>query len=342
MLVYKYRGGNNEIFQRDLYSIVNNYFWGSSFDELNDPCENVVVSDKFLQQTKVISFLFSNKRNNAFVDLHTAFESLLTVNKRIGIYSLSKTYLDELLWAHYANSHKGFCIEYDSDLLVSSFKTEKAFTFSVSYGNNPPQITIKDMPIKNDGLIYKMTAYKSKRWEYEKEYRIINDNFGKQSYDYKAVKSIYFGLRMQTDQKMQMMEKLSDREIRFYQIEHLENSYKFKATLLENPFSFEVKYMTGIPASVTGREPVKFKILEKYFIKLTSKGNITIEVESIISEKEIKWIANIIKNQLFHTANRIFIFYNLKDVELDIAWATSHFENDELKITINDFAINLK
>lgn len=342
MLVYKYRGGNDEIFERDLYSIVNNYFWGSSFDELNDPCENVVISDKFLQQTKAISFLFSKKRNDAFVDLHNAFDNLLNVNKRIGIYSLSKSYLDELLWAHYANSHKGFCIEYDTDLLISSFKTEKVFPFSVLYGNNPPEITIKDIPMKNDGLIYKMTAYKSKRWEYEQEYRIVTDSFGKQPYDYEAVKSIYFGLRMETSKKSEMMKQLSNRQIKFYQIEHLEKSYKFKATLLKNPFSSEIKYMTEIPAFVTGREAVKFKILEKYFIKLSSKGNITIEVESIISEEEIKWLATKIKNQLFHTAEKLFIFYNLKDIELDIAWATSHFEKDGLKITINDFALKLK
>lgn len=342
MLVYKYRGGNDEIFERDLHSIINNYFWSSSFDGLNDPCENVVVSDKFLKQTKAISFLFSKKRNDAFIGLHSAFDNLLSVNKRIGIYSLSKTYLDELLWAHYANSHKGFCIEYDSDLLVSSFKTEKAFPFSVLYGNNPPEISIKDMTIKNDGLIYKMTAYKSKRWEYEQEYRIVTDNFGKQSYDFKAVKSIYFGLRMQTNQKMEIMKQLCDREIKFYQIEHLKKSYKFKAILLENPFSSEVKYMNAIPASITGREAIKFKILEQYFIKYSLKGNITIEIESIISEKEIKWIANTIKNQLFHTAERLYIFYNLKNIKLDIAWATSHFEKDELKITINDFALNLR
>ncbi|PBJ11517.1 DUF2971 domain-containing protein [Flavobacterium sp. ACN6] len=339
MLVYKYRGGNDEkTFERDLSSIINNYFWGSSFDELNDPCENVVVSDKFLKQTKAISSFFSKKRNDAFVNLHTAFNNLLAFNKRIGIYALSKTYLDELLWAHYANSHKGFCIEYDSDLLISSFKTEKVFSYSVLYGNNPPEITIKDITIKNDGLIYKMTAYKSKRWEYEKEYRIVTDNFGKQSYNYEAVKSIYFGLRMDKDQKLRMMKQLSDREIKFYQIEHLEKSYKFKATYIKNPFSSELKYMTAIPASVTGRDAVKFKILEKYFIRLTSKGNITLELESIISEEEIKWIATKIKNELFHTAERLYIFYNLQD----IAWATSHFEKDGLKITINDFALNLK
>lgn len=306
MLVYKYRGGNDEIFERDLVSIENNYFWSSNFDDLNDPCENIVISDKFIQQTKSISFIFSKRRNDAFVDLHKAFENLLSVNKKIGIYSLSKSYLDELLWAHYANSHKGFCIKYDSDLLLASFKTEREYSFSVSYGNNPPEITIKDLPIKYDGLIFKLTAYKSKRWEYEQEYRIITDNFGKQSYDHEAIKSIYFGLRMELSQKMEVMKRLSNRSIKFYQIEHLEKSYKFKAILIENPFISEFKYLSAIPASIMGKEAIRFQILEKNFCKLNSKGKITIEVESIISEREIECLAILLITSYF-TPQKEFI-----------------------------------
>jgi len=44
------------------------------------------------------------------------------MSKKIGIFSLSKKYDDELLWAHYANSHKGFCIEYDLEILLKLFE----------------------------------------------------------------------------------------------------------------------------------------------------------------------------------------------------------------------------
>lgn len=33
MLVYKYRGGNDDVFERDLTSIERNYFWSSNFEE---------------------------------------------------------------------------------------------------------------------------------------------------------------------------------------------------------------------------------------------------------------------------------------------------------------------
>lgn len=340
MLVYKYRGGNEDIFQRDLNAIESNYFWASNFETLNDPCENVVISDKFLKQTKGLGFLLGKRRNEALNELHSALENLLSVNKKIGIYSLSKSYLDELLWAHYSNSHKGFCIEYDLDILLSSFKTEKVYPFPVIYGNNPPEISLADIPVKNDSIIYKMTAYKSKRWEYEQEYRIITDYFGKQSYDYKALKAIYFGLRIDENQKKEVMKRLCDRDVKFYQLELLEKSYIFKAVELKNTFIPEVQYLTSIPASITGSKKIRFTIVDQMFYKLVSKGTITIELETTATESDIKWLANKIKNQVFHTAERIYIFYNLKGIELDVAWATSHFEKEKLEITFNDWALS--
>lgn len=62
MLIYKYRGGDKDTFQRDLTAIENNYFWSSNIENLNDPCENIVVSDKFLNQTKGMNFLFGKKK----------------------------------------------------------------------------------------------------------------------------------------------------------------------------------------------------------------------------------------------------------------------------------------
>lgn len=144
---------------------------------------------------------------------------------------------------------------------------------------------------------------------------------------------------MEESQKEELMKRLCDREVKFYQIKLLEKSYIFKAIQLKNPFMPEVGYLTAIPASITGSYKIKFKIIEQNFYKLTSKGIMTIELEKNASEADIKWLANIIKKQVFHTAERIYIFYNLKGIELDIAWATSHFEKDKLEITVNDWAL---
>ena len=51
MLVYKYRGGSNEIFKRDLEAIEKNYFWSSNYESLNDPLETTINSDGFFKQS---------------------------------------------------------------------------------------------------------------------------------------------------------------------------------------------------------------------------------------------------------------------------------------------------
>jgi len=292
MLVYKYRGGNEEIFQRDISSIEKNYFWGSNIAELNDPWETIIKSEKFIQQSKSISWLFGKQSYKNLIKVHEALENLLSVNKKIGIYSLSKTYSDELLWAHYANSHKGFCVEYDLNMLLETFKTEKVFSFPVIYNKVPPEITIADVNIKNNGLIHKMCGFKSKRWEYEEEHRIITDFSGKQSYNHLALKSIYFGLRMSDAHKMEMFNRLKGRNIKFYEIHHFDKSYKFEAVKVSNPFGEEIDYLKLIPTSITRNKDISFEIIEQNFYKLNSKGTISIMLESIIGKVEIEWLAN--------------------------------------------------
>ena len=111
MIVYKYRGAN---FERDLKSLEKNFYWSPKFDDLNDPCETLINTDPFKSQSRTFAKIFGKEKSEQFLEVEKAAHNLFEVKKKgIGIYSLSKTYKDELLWAHYADSHKGFCIEYD-------------------------------------------------------------------------------------------------------------------------------------------------------------------------------------------------------------------------------------
>ncbi|KAF2519004.1 DUF2971 domain-containing protein [Flavobacterium salilacus subsp. salilacus] len=342
MLVYKYRGGSDDDFNRDLSSIERNYFWGSDINQLNDPWETIIKSEKFIKQSKSVSWFFGKNSHEKLLKVHEALENLLSFNKRIGIYSLSTNYLDELLWAHYANSHKGFCIEYDLDILLNTFRTEKVYHFPVKYNKIPPEVTISDVNIKNDSLIRKLSGFKSKRWEYEQEYRIITDNSGKQSYNHQALKSIYFGLRMSETHKSEIFKRLKGRDIKFYQIEHLNKSYKFEAARISNPFGEDIDYLKFIPASITNNKNISFEIIEQNFYKHRSKGVITIMLESIIKKSEIEWLANKIYDEIFHTAEKVFILYYFKEQKnMEVAWATSHFINGKLEIKINDFILSM-
>jgi hypothetical protein len=81
---------------------------------------------------------------------------------RITCFTTSKDNL--LFWAHYAKSHKGFCVEFDASIMPISM------AFKVHYSCEYPQITY---PIPADVRAFRTALVKSIDWEYEQEYRSI-------------------------------------------------------------------------------------------------------------------------------------------------------------------------
>lgn len=337
MRVFKYRGGNDKTLERHLLAIEKNYFWGPSFEQLNDPCETSISSGKLKNMTKV--FLnFMKKGSTEEVDkIHREMDEVIDHRKRIGIYSLSATYNDELLWAHYADSHKGFCIEYDLDLLLKSYPRDHIYSFPVNYSKNPPEFGISDIVDKTgNSIIKKLAGHKSKKWAYEKEHRIVIDTSGEHSYDFQALKALYFGLRMSEPWKEEIMIRLKGRGIKYYQIYQVEGKYQFERKQVPDTSGDEITYLCQVPSLGAEKPSINFNILEKDFNKVFKKATITVELESKTEKEQLIWIANKIKDDLFRSAERIFISYIQKGVTPDMGyWATASFEEEQLKVSIN-------
>ena len=244
MLVYKYRGG---AFKRDLNSLKNDEFWASSTSQLNDPCEGVISIDDLEQQLNYLKNIFYQHSDNLAIIEQRFHNTINMKDTKLGIFSLSKTYSDELLWAHYANSHKGFCIEYDLDLLLSKQDLKHRF-FDIQYSDKMPNLGFSQFsdPNNPDILIKKMLGYKSKRWEYEQELRIITENKGINTYDYGAVKAIYFGLKTPKSTISKIIKTLQGRKIKYFQMYLKPNSFKFEAKPIEDKFPTNERYKYSI------------------------------------------------------------------------------------------------
>lgn len=90
---------------------------------------------------------------------------------RIGILCLSECYDNLLMWAHYADSHKGFVIEFDEqntffDQRVSQ-NDELRYLRKVQYSETRPSRPFADI----DSLDAFLT--KSSHWAYEQEWRML-------------------------------------------------------------------------------------------------------------------------------------------------------------------------
>jgi hypothetical protein len=256
--VFKYRscGVDSEdekrIFERDLKSLINNEIYAPTRETLNDPCEGFVSIDILLNQIdKMVKINQSVKED--FNNVKNKLNNMISHNGTSGVYSLSTNHLDELLWAHYANSHKGFCIEYDLDMLLKLNREmvpprKELLAFDVVYQDKPYHLTDTDMNDLQDttSFMSKILGYKSNKWEYENEVRIICSKPGAIEYDYRALKSIYFGLRMNDKEQNKIMRELQGRGIRYYKIKLKNNSYIFEAEPIEDKYKTNKKYLYSI------------------------------------------------------------------------------------------------
>lgn len=106
----------------------------------------------------------------------------------MGVLSLSETCVSILMWSHYADEHKGMCIEFAVPVNEKLFK--------VDYSTNVPRCTLHDIFVENDseGVIALFTT-KHENWQYEGEYRVMWGNGGDDLYDIPGpITSIIFGL----------------------------------------------------------------------------------------------------------------------------------------------------
>jgi len=156
---------------------------------------------------------------------------LINFKDKVGIYSLSKTFKDELIWAYYAEGHKGYCIENDLELLKSKyFQIVKEIL--VDYKEKIPVLNDEDLKNKFEFFSQKLFGTKSKSWEHEKEIRLVFDNYGVKDYHPSALIGIFFGERMDDKNKALLISSLVDKDVTFYQVSKVSGYYSLKKELV--------------------------------------------------------------------------------------------------------------
>ena len=229
MKLYKYRA---DIY-RDLLTLVNNQIYAPTAQNLNDPAETIVNDSKMYEVFNLIekSGLPINIAKDNYAKI------IAQARTKLGIFSLSKTVFNELLWAYYTNGHKGFCIEYDFEKLQKSLPKEQLHgIFSVQYKNDTPEFSMNSITynlVDDTQFIKCLIATKSTAWEREEEIRITLYSSGLLGISPESVTGIYFGLRMPESDKELVKTSLKGRSIKYYQMKLKPNSYLLEAELIK-------------------------------------------------------------------------------------------------------------
>lgn len=136
--------------KRDNYSLKNLKAGKVSFAHIscfNDPCEIALLPDE-------IPFDTTNSDMKYLYELY------------IRVFCFSKTFQNPLMWGHYGNSHKGFCVGYDyNDILnIPEYKGNLRFK-EITYADAIPPLS--NEVINSGEALY----YKSSDWKKENEFR---------------------------------------------------------------------------------------------------------------------------------------------------------------------------
>ena len=125
-----------------------------------------------------------------------------------GVFCLSERNDSILMWSHYANSHRGFCIEFERHPENDFGDYEK--TRKVRYINAYPVVNILDRKKSYDYKFYR----KATEWKYEKEWRIINEEGDIEVPLSVEISAIIFGLKTREKDKTEIRQILPSLQCR--------------------------------------------------------------------------------------------------------------------------------
>jgi hypothetical protein len=135
-------------------SLENDYIYLSNPMDFNDPfdCNRNLIAEK---QKELRDWQYVDKLNDI---------------SHMGIACFSENGMEPLLWSHYTNSYRGFCLKFNVQSLIKAqnghFKLKR-----VIY-SQAPEVISRDHPFSS----YYLYLLKLNNWNYEQEWRLLFQN----------------------------------------------------------------------------------------------------------------------------------------------------------------------
>jgi hypothetical protein len=196
--------------------------WNQVFEEFRSKSR-----DKEAIDLKYLSDRIPNEefKKDSRIGFKKAFEEqkAITLNNR-GVACFSESLDSLLMWSHYTDGHRGFCLEFDTK--YEPFNK----TFPVDYSDDIPSINPTKV-FREDigGDFIDLLRTKSKGWSYEKEWRIMHKEPNIQyGIDEASLVGIYYGCAMLDVHKQIISSLFSGTRTRFYELHKVEDKFKIR------------------------------------------------------------------------------------------------------------------
>jgi hypothetical protein len=256
-LIYRYRAFN----KYGLEELINSEFYITLPNEVNDPFDSKCIFDErgteddfrkhhmmcLRKQKPYLTEAQMQQEVDAFIKTdqwrspdftRVLFRDFRKSTSRrfseLGMVCFSKKIDNILMWSHYADKHKGFCLVFDRTQLAKSCQ---ATLDGMTYGRKK----LSDLLVEDVSVGKKLLLTKAKDWAYEKEVRmIISLNSGKKvfglrderllKFSLEALTGIIFGCRMPSNDKQTIKSIFLSKSYKpvFYDTINCINDYKLK------------------------------------------------------------------------------------------------------------------
>jgi Protein of unknown function (DUF2971) len=207
--LYKYRGidinrSGGEPYEWDRSIIVGSSLWAGSPLGFNDPfdCYPVIDFAGTPEEKKAWAAEVAPQNGVSIEEAVQMMEAALSNPstraqmsawrddiQAVGVLSLTERPDDMLMWAHYANSHRGYCLELDATTEPLSL------AYRVHYGEERPTYRLFD-PNRAANVVPTL-LHKATFWQHEREWRMVRPmELGPVTLFDHGLKSIIFGAKI--------------------------------------------------------------------------------------------------------------------------------------------------
>jgi hypothetical protein len=233
--LYKYRSGS--IY--DLANLSDGKLWFPSPTSFNDPFDcalrielddlsddaveaviKSMIADESLDEKKMASLSTGTAKQIIKESLLTEIEN--AIKELRGVCCFSEVVEHPLMWGHYSNGHRGFCLEFDTSKDPLFEKAHK-----VKYPKTIPRLDANNIAQSNFTSVMDLVLTKQEDWAYEREWRVLhNEGNHLHGVDRAALTRVYFGARMPEVQKAMIASLLQNTDTKLCQMQIDKSSYK--------------------------------------------------------------------------------------------------------------------
>lgn len=160
------------------------------------------------------------------------------VRNRFGVCCLTAKGSDLLMWPHYADSHRGFCLEFHR--VFPPFASAKW----VEYPKEPTPDLVA-MMCGDDPAAYMAEWFictKHHEWSYQQEWRIFSADKADSLIDYpsNSLKAVYLGVQMQAQHKEEIAGILQGSTTKLYEMRRSDSGFSIEPD--QEPYGPTVKH----------------------------------------------------------------------------------------------------